>query len=172
RTWGPSSTRWSTAWSPARCPTRVAWAASTETSLTATPGSRSRVSPSSSRQALVTGIGGQDGGYLAEQLMAEGYQVWGMVRGPEGLARARGCPWLSDVHLIEGDLSDAVSLQRVLEQSAPDEIYNLAAQSIPSRSWDEPEASAEVNALGPLRLLDAIRTAGGRGVRFCQASTS
>src|SRR5207248_2968098 len=117
RTSGPTSTTWSTAWRPARCPTRTARAASTQTGPTATPGSRSRVSPSSSRQALVTGIGGQDGGYLAEQLLAEGYEVWGMVRGPEGLARARAFPWLSGVHLIEGDLSDAASLQRVLEES-------------------------------------------------------
>jgi GDPmannose 4,6-dehydratase len=130
------------------------------------------VSLSSSRRALVTGIGGQDGGYLAEQLLAEGYEVWGVVRGPAGLGRARACSWLSGVHLIEGDLSSTASLHRVLEEAAPDEVYNLGAQSIPGRSWDEPEASAEVNALGPLRLLDAIRTAGGRGVRFCQASSS
>src|SRR5205085_2097366 len=139
---------------------------------TATPGSRSRVSPSSSRRVLITGIGGQDGGYLAEQLLADGQPVWGMVRGPEGLARARALPWLAGAELIEGDLADSGSLRRVLEEVAPDEIYNLAAQSIPGRSWDDPEASAEVNALGPLRLLEAIRSAGGRGVRFCQASSS
>jgi len=129
------------------------------------------VSPSS-RRALVTGVGGQDGGYLAEQLLADGYQVWGLVRGPAGLARARACPWLAGVELIEGDLAETASLRRALETAAPDEVYNLGAQSSPGRSWDEPEASAEVNALGPLRLLDAIRTAGGRGVRFCQASSS
>ncbi|HEY3111070.1 MAG TPA: GDP-mannose 4,6-dehydratase [Chloroflexota bacterium] len=130
------------------------------------------MSPTSSRRVLITGIGGQDGGYLAEQLLAEGHEVWGMVRGPAGLARARALPWLARAHLVEGDLAEAASLRRVLEAAAPDELYNLAAQSIPGRSWDDPEASAEVNALGPLRLLDAIRSAGGRGVRFCQASSS
>jgi GDPmannose 4,6-dehydratase len=125
-----------------------------------------------SKRALVTGVGGQDGGYMAEQLVAEGHDVWGMVRGPAGLARARASPWLSDVHLVEGDLADAASVRRVLDVASPDEIYNLAAQSIPGRSWDEPEASAQVNALGPLRLLEAIRISGARNVRLCQASSS
>jgi GDPmannose 4,6-dehydratase len=130
------------------------------------------VSPSSARRALITGIGGQDGGYLAEQLRAAGHEVWGMVRGPQGLARAAALPWLAGVRLVEADLADAASLRRMLDLAAPDELYNLAAESVPSRSWDEAEASAEVNALGPLRLLEAIRRAGDRRARFCQAGSS
>jgi len=109
---------------------------------------------------------------MAEQLMAEGCQVWGTVRGPEGRARAEGCPWLAGVSFVEADLCDRDSLHRALDEAAPDEIYNLASESRPGRSWEEPESAANANALGPLRLLEAIRTLGGAGVRFCQASTS
>jgi GDPmannose 4,6-dehydratase len=122
------------------------------------------------RRALVTGIAGQDGGYLAEQLLADGYTVFGLVR-PDARARAEALPWLSGVQLLDGDLRDAESLERALAASAADELFNLASYSQPGRAWTEPEASADVNALGPLRLLEAIRRS-GRSVRFCQASTS
>jgi GDPmannose 4,6-dehydratase len=129
--------------------------------------------PPSSRRALVTGVVGQDGGYMAELLLHEGYQVYGLMRGGGARSGRFGqMPWLSDVQLIEGDLRDSLSLVRALDQSAPDEVYNLASYSQPGRAWSEPEASADVNALGPLRLLEAINNLGGRGVRFCQASTS
>jgi GDPmannose 4,6-dehydratase len=130
------------------------------------------VTQTSGRRALVTGVGGQDGGYLAEQLLAEGYQVFGLVRGGASRAGLEHVPWLRGVHLIDGDLRDRLSLVRALDTAAPDEVYNLASYSQPGRAWSEPEASADVNALGPLRLLSAIADLGGRQVRFCQASTS
>lgn len=128
-------------------------------------------SAGSARRALVTGIAGQDGGYLAEQLLADGYRVFGLVRA-DARAKAESLPWLSGVDLVEGDLRDTASLGRAVETAAPDEVYNLASYSQPGRAWSEPEASADVNAVGPLRLLEAVRHCGARRVRFCQASTS
>jgi GDPmannose 4,6-dehydratase len=122
------------------------------------------------RRALVTGIAGQDGGYLAEQLLADGYQVFGLVRG-DARERAARLPWLNGVQLLIGDLRDPLSVDRALDDAAPDELYNLASYSQPGRAWTQPEESADVNALGPLRLLEAIRCRGGK-TRFCQASTS
>jgi GDPmannose 4,6-dehydratase len=121
------------------------------------------------RRALITGVAGQDGGYLAEQLRAEGCRVWGLVR---DLYRAAPQPWLEGVELIEGDLRRGGSLERALEIAQPDEVYNLASYSQPARAWTEPEESADVNALGVLRLLEALRCLGRPGVRFCQAGTS
>ncbi|HEV8634719.1 MAG TPA: GDP-mannose 4,6-dehydratase [Chloroflexota bacterium] len=123
------------------------------------------------RRALVTGVAGQDGGYMAEQLLAEGRRVWGLIR-PGGLARAAELPWLRGVELIEGDLADRASLARAFAAADPEEIYNLASFSQPSLAWSDPEASANVNALGPLRLLELVREAGPGRVRFVQASTS
>jgi GDPmannose 4,6-dehydratase len=122
-------------------------------------------------RALVTGAAGQDGGYLCEQLLAEGRRVWGLVR-PGTSARAGALPWLRGVALIEGDLTDRASLARALAEADPDELYNLASVSQPARSWSEAEASADANALGPLRLLELLREAGPGRIRFVQASSS
>jgi GDPmannose 4,6-dehydratase len=129
------------------------------------------ISRGPARRALITGIAGQDGGYLAEQLIADGYKVFGLVRA-DSRERAARLPWLAGVELVEGDLRDTASLRAALASAAPDELYNLASHSQPGRSWSEPEASADVNAVGPLRLLEAIRECGGESIRFCQASTS
>jgi GDPmannose 4,6-dehydratase len=134
------------------------------------PASATSVPLTEPRRALITGVAGQDGGYLAEQLLADGHRVFGLVRGDQR-DRAAALPWLHGVQLVDGDLRDAASLERALAESAPDELYNLASYSQPARAWSEPEASAEVNALGPLRLLEAIRKS-GRPVRFVQAGTS
>jgi len=122
-------------------------------------------------RALVTGVAGQDGGYLAELLRAEGYHVAGLVHGAAGRQRAVQMAHLAGVDLIEGDMRDRASLEAAVAASAPNEIYNLASFSEPSRAWSEAEASANVNALGPLRLLEIVREA-GRPIRFVQASTS
>jgi GDPmannose 4,6-dehydratase len=116
-------------------------------------------------------VAGQDGGYMAEQLLAEGRRVWGMVR-PGGLARAAELPWLRGVELVEGDLADRASLERAFAAADPVEVYNLASFSQPGLAWSDPEASANVNALGPLRLLELVREAGPGRVRLVQASTS
>ena len=102
---------------------------------------------SAARRALVTGIAGQDGGYLAEQLLADGYAVFGLVR-PEARRRAEALPWLHGVEVLEGDLRDTASIDRALADARPDELFNLASYSQPGRAWSEPEPSADVNALG------------------------
>ncbi len=124
------------------------------------------------KTALITGITGQDGQYLAEHLSGLGYTVYGMVRGqrnPKVDVIRREQP---DVKLISGDLSDGVSLGRVLDTTAPDEIYNLAAVSFVQFSFEHPLLTADVTGLGPLRLLEAIRSSGQHATRFYQASTS
>lgn len=124
-----------------------------------------------SRRALITGVGGQDGGYLAEMLLSEGYVVAGLVHGEIGLARTRALPQLRGVDLIDGDMRDRASLERAMTRARPTEVYNLASFSEPSRAWTDAEASANVNGLGPLRLLEIIRGYDPR-IRFVQASTS
>jgi GDPmannose 4,6-dehydratase len=124
------------------------------------------------RNALITGITGQDGQYLAEYLAGLGYTVHGMVRGqrnPNVDVLRREQP---DIKLVSGDLSDIVSISRVLDRTAPDEIYNLAAVSFVQFSFDHPLLTADVTGIGPLRILEAIRSAGRTGTRFYQASTS
>ncbi|MEV0569509.1 GDP-mannose 4,6-dehydratase [Dactylosporangium sp. NPDC050588] len=134
------------------------------------------------RRALITGIRGQDGSYLAEHLLAEGYDVWGLVRGEEAAPRIPVAPHLEGaVRLISGDLLDQRSLIAAIEQCEPDEVYNLAAISYVPQSWRQPEATAEVTGVGVVRILEAIRTVSGvresqpgRGgqIRFYQASSS
>ena len=122
--------------------------------------------------ALITGITGQDGQYLAEHLQRLGYTVYGVVRGqrnPNADVVRREQP---EVRLLSADLSDSVSLNRVLQQTAPDEVYNLAAVSFVQFSFDHPLLTADVTGIGPLRILEAIRNAGGKGTKFYQASTS
>lgn len=136
----------------------------------------------STRTALVTGITGQDGSYLAELLLEKGYTVYGMVRrsstvnteridhlltaDPDGSGRLK---------LVYGDLSDGVSLRRALDAANPDEVYNLAAQSHVRISFDQAEYTADVTASGVLRLLESLREhmrATGRAVKFYQAGSS
>ncbi|TKK88670.1 GDP-mannose 4,6-dehydratase [Herbidospora galbida] len=123
------------------------------------------------RRALITGITGQDGSYLAEHLLAEGYEVWGLVRGQSNPRVAR-LP--KDIHLVRGDLLDQGSLISAVERVRPDEVYNLGAISFVPMSWEQAELTAEVTGMGVLRMLEAIRVCSSRGgeIRFYQASSS
>ncbi|MEQ8350542.1 MAG: GDP-mannose 4,6-dehydratase [Leptospiraceae bacterium] len=125
------------------------------------------------KTALITGISGQDGSYLAELLLEKGYSVHGIVRRASLFNRERieHLHGNSDLKLHYGDLTDSSNLNRVLEKVAPDEIYNLAAQSHVQVSFEVPEYTAEADAVGTLRLLDAIKDTGVKA-RFYQASTS
>ncbi|RAP37443.1 GDP-mannose 4,6-dehydratase [Legionella quinlivanii] len=130
--------------------------------------------------ALITGITGQDGAYLAELLLAKGYEVHGIKRRSSLFNTARIDHLYHDPHckgydltLHHGDLTDSSSLVRIVQQVQPDEIYNLAAQSHVAVSFEEPEYTANSDALGALRLLEAIRITGlAKKTRFYQASTS
>jgi GDPmannose 4,6-dehydratase len=132
------------------------------------------------KKALITGIHGQDGAYLAEFLRKKRYEVHGIDRRPSSLTTARVDHLLDapdssdrDLFLHHGDMTDANNLVRVIQEVQPDEIYNLAAQSGVAVSFESPECTANVDALGTLRLLDAIRILGLTNVvRFYQASTS
>jgi GDPmannose 4,6-dehydratase len=131
-----------------------------------------------SKKALITGITGQDGSYLAELLLAKGYEVHGVIRRSSSFNTARIDHIYEDPHaqkkalfLHYGDLTDASNLSRLVERIAPDEIYNLGAQSHVKVSFEVPEYTAQVDGLGTLRLLDAIKETGVR-TRFYQASTS
>jgi GDPmannose 4,6-dehydratase len=101
-------------------------------------------------RALILGVTGQDGSYLAEQLLADGYEVWGVVRRPR--------PWPLGVRLLPGDLLDQTSLEDALRAARPDEVYNLAAVTAPGAGWGaaQPPLLADVTGLGVLRLLDAV----------------
>lgn len=132
------------------------------------------------KKALITGITGQDGSYLAEFLLERGYEVHGIKRRASLLNTARVDHLYRDRHandtrfkLHHGDLTDASNLTRIISEVAPDEIYNLAAQSHVAVSFESPEYTADVDAIGALRLLEAIRFLGLEGkTRFYQASTS
>jgi len=127
------------------------------------------------KTALITGITGQDGTYLAELLLSKGYKVYGVIRGQHNPKRSIVEKLLPQVKLLEADLIDTGSLVRAIEESNPDEIYNLAAMSFVALSFKQPELTGEVTGMGPLRMLEAIRIAGGSKVskvRFYQASSS
>ncbi len=121
--------------------------------------------------ALVTGITGQDGSYLAEFLLEKGYRVVGLVRRSSNPNYSRIEHLLDRIELVQGDLTDLPSLMAVMEKYKPDEVYNLAAQSFVPASWEQPVLTTEVNAVGVTRLLEAIRRVHPRA-RFYQASTS
>ncbi len=132
-------------------------------------------------KALITGITGQDGSYLAEQLLDKGYEVHGMIRRSSSFNTERidhlyhdeGLRETGKFQLHHGDLTDSSNLNRLLERIEPDEIYNLGAQSHVKVSFEVPEYTAEVDAIGTLRFLDAIKEVGlERKVHFYQASTS
>lgn len=124
-----------------------------------------------SRRALITGIRGQDGSYLAELLLEKGYEVHGLVRDPGEGAGPNLAAVGERLVLHRGDLADERSLREAVEVAQPDEVYNFAAVSHIPASWERPLESAETNALGGLRLLDAIVDQGGEA-RFFQASSS
>ena len=132
------------------------------------------------KKALITGITGQDGSYLAEFLLAKNYEVHGIKRRASLLNTDRIDHLYEDPHVPErrlflhyGDMTDANNLVRIVQMVQPDEIYNLAAQSHVAVSFEQPEYTADTDALGTLRLLDAIRVLGmGEHVRFYQASSS
>jgi GDPmannose 4,6-dehydratase len=125
----------------------------------------------SKRKAFITGITGQDGSYLAEILLEKGYEVYGMVRRSSSFNTARVDHIFSDIELVFGDLADGSVLNQLMRTIRPDEVYNLGAQSHVRVSFDIPEYTADVDALGTLRLLDAIREE-GVDCRFYQASSS
>ncbi|HEY6394307.1 MAG TPA: GDP-mannose 4,6-dehydratase, partial [Candidatus Binataceae bacterium] len=132
--------------------------------------------------ALITGVTGQDGSYLAEFLLNKGYEVHGVVRRTSSFATGRidhlrkgFGPGSEVLHLHYGDLGDGTGMRRILEQVRPDEVYNLAAQSHVRISFDQPEYTADVVGLGALRTLEAIRDHNkrhGRATRFYQAGSS
>lgn len=131
------------------------------------------------KKALITGITGQDGSYLAEILLEKGYEVHGIIRKSSSFNTGRIDHLYQNPEILDktlflhyGDLIDPSSLNRLLEKIEPDEIYNLAAQSHVKVSFEIPDYTAQVDALGTLRFLDAIRETGLRKVKFYQASTS
>jgi GDPmannose 4,6-dehydratase len=127
------------------------------------------------KRALITGVTGQDGSYLAELLLEKGYEVYGMIRRSsvdyrERIAHLEGTP---NFHLKFGDLGDSISLVKLIGEVRPDEIYNLAAQSHVQVSFDVPEFTADIDATGVLRVLEAVRVCGlEKTCRIYQASTS
>ncbi len=123
------------------------------------------------RRALITGITGQDGSYLAELLLDKGYEVSGMVRRSSTLNFERIAHIQDDIQILPGDLADENSLNDVLRRSNPDELYNLAAQSFVQTSWQQPELTGQTTAIGVTRLLNAVRTV-NPDIRFYQASSS
>jgi GDPmannose 4,6-dehydratase len=135
---------------------------------------------SATKRALITGVTGQDGAYLAEFLLERGYEVHGIKRRASSFNTKRVDHLYRDPHdagvrffLHHGDVTDSSSLIRIMQQVQPDEVYNLAAQSHVAVSFEQPEYTADTNALGTLRLLEAIRILGlQQRTRFYQASTS
>ena len=121
--------------------------------------------------ALITGITGQDGSYLAELLLEKGYDVVGMVRRTSTVNFHRIQHIQDRITLVSGDMLDQVSLIRILEEHQPTEVYNLAAQSFVPASWSQPVFTGEATALGVTRVLDAIKTI-NKDIRFYQASSS
>ena len=126
------------------------------------------------RTALITGITGQDGQYLAEVLHGEGYKIYGLMKGQRNPRAELISSQFPYVELVEGDLQDLSSLIAVLEYTQPDEVYNLGAISFVALSFKQAELTANITGLGVLRLLEAIRLVGGQNnpIRFYQASSS
>jgi GDPmannose 4,6-dehydratase len=126
-----------------------------------------------SKTALITGVTGQDGAYLARLLLSEGYRVVGAVRRSSSSndGRLRELGIADSIERVDLDLFETTNILRAVEKVKPDEIYNLAAQSFVGLSFEQPIYTAEIDAIGPARLLEAVRMAGG-GIRFYQASTS
>lgn len=121
--------------------------------------------------ALITGVTGQDGSYLAELLLEKGYKVIGMVRRSSTVTFHRIQHIQDKIEIIQGDLHDQISLVKLIEEHKPDEVYNLGAQSFVPTSWNQPVLTGEVTGLGVTRMLDAIRLVNPK-IRFYQASSS
>ena len=125
------------------------------------------------KKALVTGITGQDGFHLTELLLSKNYAVYGLLNGQRNSRIIEFVEKFPQVELIQGDLTDFSSLIRAIDVSSPNELYNLGAISFVGLSFQQPELTADVTGLGPLRLLEAIRTLGAeKDIRFYQASSS
>jgi len=125
------------------------------------------------KRALITGVTGQDGAYLSQLLLGKGYEVYGLLarRGSDTLWRLRELGVDGAVRLIDGDLTDLVSLLRAMETSQADEVYNLGAQSFVGTSWQQPVLTAQVDAVGAVNVLEAVRIV-NKQAHFYQASTS
>ena len=123
------------------------------------------------KRALITGVNGMDGSYLADLLLEKGYEVYGMERRTSSPNRTNTSHLEGKITFVNGDLTDQNSLVRCLKESDPDEVYNLGAMSFVGESWNTPEQTGDVNGLGVLRMLEAIREY-GKEIRFYQASTS
>ena len=123
------------------------------------------------KRALITGVNGMDGSHLADLLLEKGYEVFGMERRTSSPNRTNTSHLEGKITFVNGDLTDQNSLVRCLKESNPDEVYNLGAMSFVGESWNTPEQTGDVNGLGVLRMLEAIREY-GKEVRFYQASTS
>ncbi len=123
------------------------------------------------KKALITGITGQDGSYLAELLLEKGYQVFGLVRRKSSADYGNAEHLIGKVKFIYGDMTDSISLINAMKISQADEVYNLAAQSFVGTSWEQPLATADIDAIGVTNLLEAIRIV-KPSARFYQASTS
>ncbi|MEU2828054.1 GDP-mannose 4,6-dehydratase [Streptomyces lavendulae] len=135
------------------------------------------------KRALITGVTGQDGSYLAEHLLSLGYRVWGLSRGQANPRKDRVSRLIPDLEFVDGDLMDQGSLVAAVNAVQPDEVYNLGAISFVPMSWQQPELVTEVNGTGVLRMLEAIRIVSGLSkpsasggaagqIRFYQASSS
>ena len=125
----------------------------------------------SKKRALITGITGQDGSYLAEFLLDKGYEVFGLIRRSSTVSFERIQHIQEQIHILSGDLLDQNSLMFALQAARPHEVYNLGAQSFVPASWEQPLLTGEITALGVTRLLEAIRST-DNSTRFYQASTS
>lgn len=123
------------------------------------------------KKALITGITGQDGSYLAEFLLAKGYEVYGLKRRTSAVSTGRIAHLLQDVHLADGDLGDTHSISRIVQEVRPDEIYNLAAQSFVKTSFVQPELTGNITGLGAARLLETMRRDAPQA-KYYQASSS
>lgn len=123
------------------------------------------------KSALITGVTGQDGSYLAELLLEKGYTVYGIMR-RKSVVDYGNCDHIKDkIHFIYADMTDIISLINAMKIAQPDEVYNLAAQSFVATSWEQPIATADIDAIGVTNMLEAIRTV-KPSARFYQASTS
>jgi GDPmannose 4,6-dehydratase len=121
------------------------------------------------KKAIITGISGQDGSYLAELLLQKGYEVSGIIRRHSTPATSRIDHIFNDLHLYYGDVTDASSMSNIIDEVKPDEIYHLAAQSHVRTSFDVPIYTAQATGIGTLNILEAIK---GKGIKFYQASSS
>ena len=127
------------------------------------------------KRALITGITGQDGQYLAELLLEKGYSVYGLMRGQANPKQELVAAEIPQLEFVQGDLTDQASLISAIQETQPDEVYNMGAISFVPISWKQPELTFQVTAGGALRMLEAIRIVGGEGsnpIRFYQASSS